>query len=361
MVNTFCYPSPADSQTTIPTNEADLTTQAAAPVTPERILQFAWGYVPPLILEAAIKHRVFDILDSGPKSVPEMREATGCSERGLTAIMNALVGLNFLSRDDDKYSLTPESAAFLVSTKPSFQGGLIRHCSEHLIPRWLNLNQVVATGLPVAAVNQQSGGTEFFEAFVNDIFPMSYMPAQELAGHLNYDSEGEPVSVLDLAAGSGVWGIAQAQSSAHVRVTAVDWPGVIPTTRNTVTRFGLIDRFTFVEGDLLTADFGTNHTVATLGHILHSEGVERSKALLLKTHGALASGGTIAIQEFLVNDDRRGPLNGLFFAVNMLVNTDVGGTYSFEEISGWLSEAGFVDARTLATHGPSPLILATRP
>ena len=39
------------------------------PVTPERIMQFAWGYVPPLILEAAIHHRIFDLLDAGPKTV----------------------------------------------------------------------------------------------------------------------------------------------------------------------------------------------------------------------------------------------------------------------------------------------------
>jgi 3-hydroxy-5-methyl-1-naphthoate 3-O-methyltransferase len=112
---------------------------------------------------------------------------------------------------------------------------------------------------------------------------------------------------------------------------------------------------------LLQADFGSNHTVATLGHILHSEGEERSRALLAKTLHALASGGTIAIAEYLVNPDRSGPLNGLFFAVNMLVNTDSGDTYSFEEISSWLAEAGFTNARTLESPGPSPLILATKP
>ena len=61
-----------------------------------------------------------------------------------------------------------------------------------------------------------------------------------------------------------------------------------------------------------------------------------------------------------MNPDRRGPVNGLFFAVNMLVNTDNGGTYSFEEISGWLTEAGFTNARTIESPGPSPLILATK-
>jgi len=339
-----------------------MSTPVSAPVTPERILQFAWGYAPPLVLEAAIRHHVFDVLDSGPKSVSEISKATGASERGLTAIMNVLVGLEFLAKDQHgNYSLTPESAAFLVSAKPGFQGGLIRHTSQQLIPQWLHLNEVVATGKPVAAVNQQGPGSEFFAEFVNDIFPMSYRVTQELAAHLNLKSSAAPVSVLDLAAGSGVWGIGLAQSSPHVHVTAVDWHGVIPVTQKTVARFGLTGQFSFVEGDLQQADFGTGHSVATLGHILHSEGIERSKALLMKTFNALASGGTIAIQEFLVNADRTGPLGGLIFAVNMLVNTDCGDTFSFEEISGWLSEAGFVDARTLDSHGPSPLILATKP
>jgi O-methyltransferase domain len=101
--------------------------------------------------------------------------------------------------------------------------------------------------------------------------------------------------------------------------------------------------------------------VATLGHILHSEGEARSRALLRKVFAALAPGGTVAIAEFLVNADRTGPANGLIFAVNMLINTDQGDAFSFEQIRGWLHEASFRDARTLDAPGPSPLILATRP
>ncbi|MGA8940908.1 MAG: methyltransferase [Acidobacteriaceae bacterium] len=331
----------------------------AVPVTPERIMQFAWGYAPPLILEAAIRHRVFDVLDGGAKTLQEVQKETGASERGLRAIMNALVGLGLLAKDaSGSYSLTPESAAFLVSTKPGFQGGMIRHGSEDLIPKWLNLNEVVATGKPAAAVNDEKTGGEFFQNFVVDIFPLSYPSAKVLAQHLDLQGDAK---ALDLAAGSGVWGIALAQATGAVRVTAVDWPEVIPVTRKMVEKFGLADRFAYVEGDLLNADFGSGYAVATLGHILHSEGKERSRALLARTFDALASGGTIAIAEFLVNGDRTGPAGGLFFAVNMLVNTDSGDTFSFEEISEWLLEAGFKDARLLNAPGPSPLILATKP
>jgi precorrin-6B methylase 2 len=331
-------------------------------VTPERIMQFAWAYATPLILEAAIRNRVFDELDSGSKTTQELAAATGASQRGVTAIANVLIGLNLLAKDgDEKLSLTPESAAFLVRSKPSFMGGLILHTSGHLIPRWLHLNDVVRTGQPFRSVNQEETGAEFFENFVVDIFPMSYPPAKALAAHLQLTDADEPASVLDLAAGSGVWGIALAQSSPKVHVTAVDWPGVLPTTQKTVAKFGLSDQFSFSPGDLHNADFGSGHQIATLGHILHSEGEKQSRALLARTFNALASGGTIVIQEFLVNKDRTGPMNGLIFAVNMLINTDEGSTWSFEEISSWLKEAGFVNPRTVEAPGPSPLILATKP
>jgi hypothetical protein len=45
----------------------------------------------------------------------------------------------------------------------------------------------------------------------------------------------------------------------------------------------------------------------------------------------------------------------------MLVNTEEGDVFTFDEIAGWLRDAGFADPRTLDSPGPSPLILATKP
>jgi hypothetical protein len=69
----------------------------------------------------------------------------------------------------------------------------------------------------------------------------------------------------------------------------------------------------------------------------------------------------IAIAEWLVNDDRTEPAHSLMFAVQMLVNTERGDTFSFNEIKRWLEEAGFKKVRKLEAPGPSPLILATKP
>ncbi len=290
-------------------------------ITPDRLMQMAWGFVPPLAIEAAIGNRIFEVLDAGEKTLAQVSAKTGASVRGLAALMNLLVGLNLLSKAGDSYSLTPESSTFLVSSKPSFQGGVFRHISSQLLPKFLSLTDIVRQGIPSADVSSAGQGQEFFSQFVEDIFPMSFRAASVLAQALSLDKKQGAVSVLDIAAGSGVWGIALALSSPHVHVTAVDWPGVLPVTEKMAARFGLQDRLTVIAGDILQADYGANHSVATLGHILHSEGEERSRALLKKTFQALAPGGTIAIAEFLVNADRTGPASGVIFAVNMLVNS----------------------------------------
>ncbi len=175
-------------------------------VSPERIMQMAWGYGAPLMLEAGVRNGVFDLLDSGPKTLDEVARETGASSRGLRALLNALAGLGILTRDSEgRFGLAPDAAMFLVKGKPGYLGGLVRHTSKQLIPAWMNLAEIVKTGKPARNVNEQTAGTQFFLEFVNDIFPMSYGAAQALAKEMDFGQAGTPVRVLDLAAGSGVW------------------------------------------------------------------------------------------------------------------------------------------------------------
>jgi ubiquinone/menaquinone biosynthesis C-methylase UbiE len=337
-------------------------TRGKKQVTPERLMELSFAYAPPLIISAGVSNKVFDSLEHGAKTPEQVAKETGASARALGILMNALVGLGLLKKDrQGKYSLTPESAAFLLSKKPGTHAGFFGTIAPQLISRWLRLSDIVREGRPAVAVNQETEGTEFFTQLVENIIPMSYPPAQKLGDHLKLAKAKNEIRVLDLGAGSGIWGIALAQKSPRVRVTAVDWAGMIPTTKRITQKFGVGDRFNYVEGDMLEANFGSGYDIATLGHILHSEGEDRSRRLLRKIFRALKSGGTIAIAEWLVNDDRTKPLPSLMFAVQMLVNTEKGDTFSFNEIKRWLEEAGFKKVRKLEAPGPSPLVLATKP
>jgi ubiquinone/menaquinone biosynthesis C-methylase UbiE len=330
-------------------------------VRPDRILEMVWGYAPPIILGTAVQCRVFDLLDAGPKTIDELAKASGNSARGLRSIMNALVGFQFLSKiSDGRYALTPESAAFLVSSKPGYLGKFAEFSGLKMIHTWLPLPEIVRTGKPNTAVNQQDEGAAFFQDLVEPIFAMSY-PSTQVAGQaLGLANAKAPVKILDIGAGSGVWGIGLAQQSPQVSVTAQDLPGVLDVTKRMAARFNLADRFQYLPGDFHTMDFGTGFNLVTIGHILHMLSVDQCRHLLKKTAAALAPQGTVVISEFLVNQDRTGPPMPLIFAVNMLAHTENGDTFSFEEISAWLKEAGLVNARKIEPGGPVGLVLADK-
>lgn len=328
------------------------------PVTPRRIMEMVWDFTHPLMAEAALRLGVFDAMDAGAKTIDHISQRTQASPRGIAALLDGLVAIGLVVRRGEQFKLAPDTAAFLVHGKPGFSGGLLSHVTGQLFDGWTNLAECVRSGKPCQPVNQEGAGGEFFGKLVEDIFSMSFVPAS-VAAEAVLGKKDRAASVLDIAAGSGVWGIAMASKRPSVRVTAVDWPAVIPIARRIAERHGVAGQFSFVGGDILQADLGTGHHVATLGHILHSEGEARSRRLLKRVRQAMAPGGTIVIGEFLPDEGRRGPTVPLIFAVNMLINTESGSTYTFNQIGSWLKEAGFKRSRLLAAPSPSPLILAT--
>ena len=291
----------------------------------------------------------------------QVAKRAAASQRGINAILDLLVSLHLLQRKGNRVALTPESAAFLVSTKPGYYGTLFGHISDQLLPAWLHLTEIVRTGRPALKVNARKQGAQFFAQFVESLFPISFPAGTALGHHLGIAKVREPISVLDIGAGSGVWGISIAKQSPHVRIHAVDWPQVLKVTRRVAGKHGLAKRLTTAPGDFFEADFGKGHRLATIGHILHSEGRDRSRRLLKKVFNALAPGGTVAIQEFVPDDDRSGPPSALIFALNMLVNSEAGDTFTFGEMSEWLRRAGFKNPRLLDVPSVSPLVLADKP
>jgi ubiquinone/menaquinone biosynthesis C-methylase UbiE len=341
--------------------QTSLSPAEAGQVTPQRIVEMAWGFGPPMVIAAAVRTQIFDVLEAGPKTIQETAAATGASPRGLRAVMDALVGIGLLKRQAEQYALTPESAAFLVSSKPSYYGGFVAHLAGQILPNWLELSEIIKTGQPSTNLENEAGGADFFSKFVEDLLVVNYPAARALADAMAGPlGAGGAAKVLDIAAGAGVWGIALAEKVPNVQVTAVDWAPVTEVAKRVAKRHNVGERYRTVTGDILEADFGSGYRVATLGHILHSEGEPRSRRLLRKVRDALAPGGTIAIAEFTPNDDRTGGTIPLLFGVNMLVHTKEGDVFTFKQLAGWLTDAGFVNVRQLEVPGPSPLILAEK-
>jgi len=94
--------------------------------------------------------------------------------------------------------------------------------------------------------------------------------------------------------------------------------------------------------------------------ICHMLGPDENRDLLQRCFEALAPRGRVVIQDFILEPDKTAPKWAALFALNMLVATEAGNTYTEAEYATWLLEAGFQDVRRVRLPGPSGLMVGTR-
>jgi cyclopropane fatty-acyl-phospholipid synthase-like methyltransferase len=167
--------------------------------------------------------------------------------------------------------------------------------------------------------------------------------------------------LIDIGGGSGAYSIAFAREAAALEADVFDLATVVPIARRHAEEAGLADRVHTRIGDLRKDSFGEGYDLALLSAICHMLGPEEIRDLFRRVFASLSPGGRLVIQDHVMSEDRVSPRAGALFAINMLVGTAEGGTYTEGEYRGWLAEAGFSDVRRLALQGPNDLVLGTRP
>ena len=168
---------------------------------------------------------------------------------------------------------------------------------------------------------------------------------------------GSVTRMLDVGGGSGAYAIAFAQANPKLTAEVLDLPTVLPITQTHIDEAGLTQRVTTRSGDLRSDDFGSGYDLVLLSSICHMLGAEGNRDLLKRAAKALAPGGRVVIQDFILEPDRTRPRQAVLFAINMLVGTEAGSTYTAEEYAAWLGAAGLGAVRRVRLGGPADLMV----
>jgi cyclopropane fatty-acyl-phospholipid synthase-like methyltransferase len=163
--------------------------------------------------------------------------------------------------------------------------------------------------------------------------------------------------MLDVGGGSGAYSIAFAQANPALEAEVFDLPTVVPIAERHVDEAGLRARIRTRTGDLRTEAFGGGYDLVLVSAICHMLGPEENRDLFARIRKALVPGGRVVVQDFIVDDSGTAPTQAALFAVNMLVGTEAGGTYSEAEYTAWLQGAGFPTVRLVTLAGPSDLVI----
>jgi DNA-binding HxlR family transcriptional regulator len=307
---------------------------------PEAILGLARNFMECRILLTGAELNLFSLLASAPLSARELADRIGGNQRALTILLDALCAMGLLLKEKDRYRCSPPSSSFLSSDSARTVLPMVLHMA-HLWERWNTLTGIVKGASAPALPSRK---TDDLQAFIEAMHVIGAPLAPRIVAAV---SPGSSRMLLDVGGGSGTYTLAFLRAQPEMKATLFDRPQVVEIARRRLDEAGVIDRVRFLAGDFSRDELPPGHDLAFLSAVIHQNSPEQNVDLCAKVFRALIRGGRIVIRDHVMAPDRTRPKDGAIFAVNMLVGTSGGNTYTFEDIREALTKAGFIRVRLL--------------
>jgi len=336
-----------------------------APVTGGNILETMGGFRPTCVLGAAAELDLFGVLAGQSMSAEEVAAKLNSDLRATTMLLDALAALGLLSKDADRYVVLDEVRPLLTHGTPQTVLPMVLH-NMSVLRNWSQLAWVAKAGIPGPRQASIRGFEADRAAFIAAMHSVSGpladgLVAKLVAGGMPSRSVGMSAGphgdandamphgglkfqhLLDVGGASGTWTLAFLHAFPGTRAIIFDLPDAIVQARQRIGTTELADRVDFVAGDFYRDELPAGADFAWVSAIIHQHAREDSRELFAKVFRALEPGGRIGIRDIVMEPCRTRPLLGALFAINMLVATERGGTYTFQEIAADLQAAGFTD------------------
>ena len=279
----------------------------------------------------------------------------GTDARATEMLLNALCALGLLFKKDGVFHNTEETQRYFTSGSPDNTRMALLH-TAHLWRRWSTLTDAVRTGHAVA---QDAPSThDWTEAF---IAAMHRNASERAAVVVRAVGAKHVRRMLDIGGGSGAYSIAFAHANPALQADILDLSAVEPIARRHIAEARMGDRVKVHAGDLRSGPLGQGYDLVFVSAICHMLCEEENLDLLRRCREALVPGGRIVIQDFILEPDKTAPRFAAMFALNMLVGTPGGCSYSELEYGAWLEQAEFEEVHRVRLPGSTGLMIGKRP
>jgi SAM-dependent methyltransferase len=318
---------------------------------PGTLLALSGSYWQTCALHSGVALDLFTELARGPREAADIAAAKELDADATARLLDALTALGLVEKSGQRYVNTTAADQYLVASSPDFLGYMIRH-HHQLMPGWSRMADAVASGKPVRE-RRSSADPASREAFLMGMYNNSRLiaprvvPAVDLSGCRR---------LLDLGGGPGTYAIFFCRQYPQLSATVFDLETTRPFAKRVIGEHGLGDRIRFQAGDFLQdslIDSQGLYDAVWMSHVLHGESPADSANLVSHAASALAPGGRLAIHEFILDDDRRGPLFATLFSLNMLIGTEQGRAYTDGEIRDMMADGGIGNIERLTVELPN--------
>jgi hypothetical protein len=340
------------------------------------ILQMMSSFREACVIGAAADLDIWSLLGDQTLTAEELARRLRADLRAATILLDAVAALGFLNKEQGRYGVPEPLRPLLTAGAPQTVLPMLLHQSN-LLRSWSQLGATVREGKPATRIPSIRGPEGDRAAFIAAMHAVSRPIADELAARFlhsrsesgvsdqvtnsgsktpvsermsNAGSE-TPVSepeesfsfhhLLDVGGASGTWTLAFLRLVPGAKATIFDLPDAIGQARERILNTEFSRRINLVGGDFYLDELPRGADFAWVSAIIHQHSRQHNRELFAKVFRALEPGGRIAIRDIVMRPDRTQPRDGALFAVNMLVNTETGGTFTFDEIAADLQAAGF--------------------
>jgi 2-polyprenyl-3-methyl-5-hydroxy-6-metoxy-1,4-benzoquinol methylase len=335
-----------------------MSTQVPAAVAdPTRIFETLCAFQQTEALKGAIELDIFSHIADNAASAAEIAQRAKTSERGMRILCDYITLQGFLIKTDGRYSNSPTAQVFLNKRSPAYIGSIANFLAH---PRIMEcFHDMAGSVRKGGSVSQGTLAPEdpVWVEFARSMAPFVAMGAELVAKVVA--RPGEVQKVLDISAGHGLYGLMVAKANPEAEIYAADWANVLQVARENATKFGAAERYHTIPGSAFDSDVGAGYDLVLVPNFLHHFDAPTCVKLLRKLRAATKPGATLAIVEFVPNEDRISPPLAAAFSIQMLGGTEGGDAYTFRELSSMVSEAGFGPSRQQPlAPTPQTLILA---
>ena len=303
---------------------------------PNVIREFAASFQKSRILLTGFELDIFSNINEAGTTNIQLADKLDLDKHACERLLNALVSLGFLLKDNQLYLNTPDSYTFLSKKSKDYLGGLMH--TNHLWNTWSNLTSVVKTGYSAHPDEINERGEGWLNPFITAMHDRAKKQApQQLAV---IDLSGVK-SVLDIGGGSGAYSMQFIRLKPDIEATVLDLPNVIPITNTFIVKEGFSGKIKTFKGDYTIDELPNGFDLLFLSAVIHSNSLEINQELIKKCFHSLNGNGKIIIQDWIMNKDRTLPTSGAVFAINMLVGTEAGDCFTEQEVEEMLTSVGF--------------------
>tara|TARA_B110000495_G_C22883530_1_gene515292 strand:- start:139 stop:975 length:837 start_codon:yes stop_codon:yes gene_type:complete len=277
--------------------------------------------------------------------------------------MNALNGVGLVELDGNLYANSLGAEAFLSrESKYDFGDYLRFQIDQQMYPFLGQLNEVLDGSLSSDAVDSYQhwmSNPEQAALYSNAQHSGSLGPGRTIARMV--DLTGAK-SLLDVAGGTGAMTIRLLEANPDLTSTIIDFPNVSEIGWRFITEANMTNRVRYIPSNALNVEWPSEQDAILMSYLFSGVPGEEVPRLVQYAFDSLVPGGKFLVHDFMVNDDRTGPVLAALWQLQHMAFTPDAHSVTAGWLKAEMKKVGFIDIQDIQViQGLTQLVHARKP